>query len=256
MRKGILFLNGSLGLNVLNFILNSNKIKLLCLVINEPTKRTANLVEAIQNTLKKNDLNIPIYEYQKNLWTQTEFNQNIKFLDFGVSALFGHKIPMESEAFSAIRILNLHPSLLPLGKGADPIPWSIIEKRDQGVTIHEVDSNIDTGPTIYQEKIMVDVSKDAGEIYEIACEKLFQIFKLILDDWLNGKIEGKPQIGHGTLHESSELRKVRIRLQEDATDFEQFIRMIKALTYSDGRKAILKLSDGQSWEVQICMRKI
>ena len=42
-------------------------------------------------------------------------------------------------------ILNIHPSLLPFGRGKYGYFWSIINSEPFGVTIHLVDEGIDSG---------------------------------------------------------------------------------------------------------------
>ena len=43
------------------------------------------------------------------------------------------------------RAINLHVSYLPWNRGADPNLWSIYENTPKGVTIHQIDSGVDTG---------------------------------------------------------------------------------------------------------------
>lgn len=55
------------------------------------------------------------------------------------------------------RILNIHPSLLPAFPGIDA--WKqALEARvsETGVTIHEVDSGMDTGPVVLQESVIIN----------------------------------------------------------------------------------------------------
>lgn len=51
------------------------------------------------------------------------------------------------------RIVNIHPSLLPLYPGVDSYKRAFDDKvSESGVTIHLVDEGVDTGPVIFQEK--------------------------------------------------------------------------------------------------------
>ena len=52
--------------------------------------------------------------------------------------------------------LNVHPSLLPLGRGPEPVFWTLRRgERRTGVTIHRMDAGLDTGPISLQEGIAV-----------------------------------------------------------------------------------------------------
>lgn len=53
--------------------------------------------------------------------------------------------------FASRRLFNLHYSLLPAYKGCYPGIWPILNGESKsGVTLHEIDSGIDTGPIIAQ----------------------------------------------------------------------------------------------------------
>lgn len=51
------------------------------------------------------------------------------------------------------RLLNLHISLLPWNRGADPNLWSWIDDTPKGVSLHVIDRGLDTGPLIAQEPV-------------------------------------------------------------------------------------------------------
>lgn len=64
------------------------------------------------------------------------------------------------------RILNIHPSLLPLYPGRQGIADAYKDgAAETGVTVHLVDQGIDTGPILAQEKITVE-SSDTLETLE------------------------------------------------------------------------------------------
>lgn len=51
------------------------------------------------------------------------------------------------------RIINLHISMLPWNRGADPNFWSWFDATPKGVSIHQIDAGIDTGPVIAQQEV-------------------------------------------------------------------------------------------------------
>ncbi|HHT68301.1 MAG TPA: phosphoribosylglycinamide formyltransferase, partial [Firmicutes bacterium] len=54
------------------------------------------------------------------------------------------------------RIINIHPSLLPLFPGKDAIGQALMAgATETGVTIHYVDEGMDTGPIIAQKRIAI-----------------------------------------------------------------------------------------------------
>jgi methionyl-tRNA formyltransferase len=48
-------------------------------------------------------------------------------------------------------VLNAHPGLLPAYRGVDVIAWAVLNDDPLGVTVHWVDSGIDTGPSVAQQ---------------------------------------------------------------------------------------------------------
>jgi methionyl-tRNA formyltransferase len=50
---------------------------------------------------------------------------------------------------AGVRILNLHPGRLPEYRGVRPVNWALRNRdRVHGVTIHEIDAGVDTGPIV------------------------------------------------------------------------------------------------------------
>jgi len=77
-------------------------------------------------------------------------------VDVIISYRYRHLIPKQClDAFSG-RIINIHTSMLPWQRGAHPIFWGFIEGSQLGVTIHEIDAGMDTGPIIAQIPVYVD----------------------------------------------------------------------------------------------------
>ena len=75
------------------------------------------------------------------------------------------------------RFINVHPSPLPDLRGADPIPGAILHRRDSGVSVHEMDDGIDTGPIITQTRIPYDEGIDARLLYHLCFRLEPQVFR-------------------------------------------------------------------------------
>ncbi|MBN2605330.1 MAG: phosphoribosylglycinamide formyltransferase [Bacilli bacterium] len=84
------------------------------------------------------------------------------------------------------RIVNIHPSLLPLYKGKDAVGQAL-KARDKktGVTVHFVDEGIDTGKIIMQEEIRIEPSWDRHDlelqIHKVEHEIYYKAIKKILE---------------------------------------------------------------------------
>ena len=174
-----------------------------------------------------------------------------------MSALFGHILPIELLTGITCKIVNLHPSLLPNGRGADPIPWSLIKDERQGATIHIIDSGLDTGGILAQKEIETNIAMNSGDVYEIVCKVLYEEFVLIFPIWINGGAEIKPQPQVNLKpNQSKQLEAIRITEDGELGTFGGFIRKLQALKFSDGRKPVFKDKDGNHWEIDIFMSPV
>lgn len=71
--------------------------------------------------------------------------------DLIVVACFPWRLPGWLRALPAHGCLNVHPSLLPDGRGPEPVFWTFRRGlTETGVTIHVVDAGFDTGPIVAQ----------------------------------------------------------------------------------------------------------
>jgi phosphoribosylglycinamide formyltransferase-1 len=63
--------------------------------------------------------------------------------------------------------LNVHPSLLPAFPGLDAVGQALATgAAETGVTIHFVDSGIDTGPIVAQERVTIERGDTVESLYE------------------------------------------------------------------------------------------
>jgi phosphoribosylglycinamide formyltransferase 1 len=110
---------------------------------------------------KQEDIDAFVFN-PKDFSSKTEFertivlelqNRGIQFLILaGYMRLIGPTLLHEYEN----RIINIHPSLLPMFPGKDAIGQAIAAGvKTTGVTVHYVDEGMDTGPIIAQESLTI-----------------------------------------------------------------------------------------------------
>ncbi|MFH0749760.1 MAG: methionyl-tRNA formyltransferase [Candidatus Gottesmanbacteria bacterium] len=114
--------------------------------------------------------------------------------DLFITACYGQKLPSGVLALPAHGALNIHPSLLPRWRGADPVPWTIIAGDAQtGVTILTITDTFDSGDIVTQKKISI-TEKDRPDdlrtrLFTLGAELLVNI----LPEYVNGSIKPVPQ---------------------------------------------------------------
>jgi methionyl-tRNA formyltransferase len=244
-----LFINGKLGLQVLNFLLQNSNHKIVAIVLNSQEKRSTEYVENVKNLL--GDSHLP----QIILWENMSkgfkiFHKELESPSHAVSALFGHILPEDLIKEFTGGVLNLHPSLLPIGRGAHPISWSIMDEQPQGITLHLIDQGLDTGNIVFQKEIFTNVSMSAGEIYEIAMTELLESFSKYFPRWIKGELDAYAQSESIEIrHTSKEMKSLRTINENEVSTFGGFVRRLQATTFSDGRLPIYIDNLDNMWEI-------
>jgi methionyl-tRNA formyltransferase len=89
---------------------------------------------------------------------------------------------------------NVHPSLLPLYRGATPLQSAIRDGRDEtGVTIIAMDAGMDTGDVLLQERAPIGPEETYGELHDRLAERGAELVLEALDAYANGTLTRKPQ---------------------------------------------------------------
>jgi methionyl-tRNA formyltransferase len=86
--------------------------------------------------------------------------------DLGVMAYVLLFAPPEFCTIPRHGMIQFHPSLLPLHRGASSIPWAIIRGRTEtGLSIFRPTPGLDEGPVILQKRVKIDPDDTAGSLY-------------------------------------------------------------------------------------------
>ncbi|MBI4066177.1 methionyl-tRNA formyltransferase, partial [Candidatus Gottesmanbacteria bacterium] len=97
-----------------------------------------------------------------------------------VSACYGQKIPWETIRQARFGGLNVHPSLLPRWRGADPVPWAILAGDHQtGVTVATLSEKFDEGAVVAQKKFPI-IDSDTSDalrttLFTIGADLLMEV---------------------------------------------------------------------------------
>jgi methionyl-tRNA formyltransferase len=82
-----------------------------------------------------------------------------------VVVAFGRILPGRIIFLPPLGSINLHPSLLPLYRGAAPINWAIINgERETGCTTMFMDEGMDTGDILLSERVTIEPEENALEL--------------------------------------------------------------------------------------------
>jgi methionyl-tRNA formyltransferase len=122
--------------------------------------------------------------------------------------------------------LNVHPSLLPRYRGATPIPAAILSGDEYtGVSIIRLIRRLDAGPLVYQHQVPLTGTETSGYLSELLAEESARILPGVVLDWVNGRIEERPQDDELATY-TRELRKTdgQIDWNQPAPQIERHVR--------------------------------
>ena len=122
-----------IALKSLEYLYNSDKINILA-VVTQPDKPSGRGQKLTMSPIKEFALskNIPVFQ-PKSLRKSPEIIEELKNLkpDFFVTFAFGQILSQEVLDIPKYETINLHASLLPKYRGANPIQRAIIEGEKQ-----------------------------------------------------------------------------------------------------------------------------
>ena len=115
-------------------------------------------------------------------------------IQVGVVASYGKIIPQSVIGAISKGLLNIHPSLLPKYRGPAPLPQTILDdSKDTGVTIIQIDAEMDHGPIVAQKTIHVN-EWPTYEVFETnMAREGAHLLASVLPEWVAGTITATPQ---------------------------------------------------------------
>ena len=129
---------------------------------------------------------------------------------FVVSFNYRHLIAKEVLDLLPGKVINLHTSLLPYNRGSAPNVFSFLEDTPKGVTIHLMDSGLDTGDILCQKELRFDEEKETfATTYDKLLEEIKRLFKENWQAIRAGELKPVRQEGEGTYHRMRELDAIR-----------------------------------------------
>lgn len=106
--------------------------------------------------------------------------------------------------------VNLHISLLPWNRGADPNFWSWLDDTPKGVTIHLIDEGVDTGRMIWEGCVQPMAEHSTLKTsYEFMCQQLERGFAQLWPRIRMNEFMTVEQDGIGSVHKKSDLDKYK-----------------------------------------------
>lgn len=170
-------------------------------------------IDGFQKSLKK-------YALEHNI-KLTSIIQCYKIKDLIFISLEFNKI-INPKLFLSDNLFNLHFSLLPEYKGMYTSVFPILHGKDiSGVTLHKIDSGIDTGELIAQNKFKININDTCKNLYLKYLKYGFKLFKENIEFLISGDYNTNPQPHIGSTYYSvKSIDFDNIKIDFNKTSFE------------------------------------
>lgn len=157
------------------------------------------------------------------------------------------------ELVDGVRCVNVHPGLNPYNRGWFPQVFSIINGLPSGVTIHEIDNELDHGSIIAQREYKIQSWDTSGSAYakiiNIERELVLEHYTAIRDQTYKAVAPEK----EGNLNYKKDFDRLKhIDLGQQGT-FGEFIDRLRALTHDDFCNAYFIDASGNKVFVRISL---
>ena len=179
-----------IALKSLEYLYNCDNINVLA-VVTQPDKPKGRGQKLSMSPIKEFALSKNIAVFQpKSIRKDAETIEKLKELkpDFFVTFAFGQILSQEVLDIPKYETINLHASLLPKYRGANPIQRAIINGDDKtGICTMITELGLDSGDVCLKEVIDIDDNMNCCDLYE----KISDLSPKLLEDTLTGIINNK-----------------------------------------------------------------
>ena len=176
-------------------------------VVTQPDKKKGREQQLSCSPVKELALQHKLTIYQPVKVREQEFLDQMNALnpDAIIVAAFGQILPKALLDIPKYGCINVHASLLPKYRGAAPIQYAILDgESETGISIMYMDTGIDTGDVILQERLPIAPDETGGSLFD----KMADLGSRLL-------LEALEQIEKGTA--------VRIKQDDDKATYVKMI---------------------------------
>jgi methionyl-tRNA formyltransferase len=175
--------------------------------------------------------------------------------DYVVSCGYKHIVPESILEIPNQGSLNLHPSYLPYNRGANPNVWSIVEGTPSGVSLHYMDTGIDTGDIVARESVKTNFSDTGQDLHERLEDAQVKLFKEMWPKIESGTVSTiKQEDTKGTFHHSQEVEELCELNPAEEIRVDKFLNRLRALTYPPYKNAKIRIDD-ETYYVEVDISK-
>ena len=239
----VLLADGAVGAKIARFLIKSHPDDLALIVTTQ--------INDIHREAEGNGIPVCVFDSEKNVLDRLDGDA-----DLGVLAWWPKLLKCPLLDAPRLGFVNTHPSLLPHNRGKHYNFWALVEQAPFGVTLHRVDSGIDTGDVVAQATIDYDWCDTGETLYKKAQTAMLELFCKTYPVLRTGQYESKPQNADGgSFHRASELEsasKIDLDVRYQARDL---LNLLRARTF-EGHPGCWFEEAGNRYQISLTIRKV
>ena len=200
MIKVVFFGTPKIALKSLEYLYKSDNIEVVA-VVTQPDKPSGRGHKMTSSPIKEFAIvhNLPVFQ-PKSIRKEPEIQAELKNLepDFFVTFAFGQILSQEVLDIPKYETINLHASLLPKYRGANPIQRAIINgDSETGICTMITELGLDCGDVCLKKVIPLSDSTNCEELFNIISEDSPQLIEKTLIGLVDKTIIPQPQCEEG-----------------------------------------------------------
>lgn len=230
MIRIVFFGTPAIALKSLEYLYNSDKIDVVA-VVTQPDKPAGRGHKITMSPIKQFALshNLPVFQ-PKSIRKEPEMQTEIKKLnpDFFVTFAFGQILSQEVLDIPKYETINLHASLLPKYRGANPIQRAIINgDKETGICTMITELGLDCGDVCLKEVIQIPEEMTCVDLFEEISEKSPELIEKTLIGLVDKTLTPVPQCEDGVcMANKLSKEETLIDWNKSATDIHNLVRGI------------------------------
>lgn len=228
MIKVVFFATPKIALKSLEYLVKSGKIDVLA-VVTQPDKPTGRGHKVLPPPVKEFALvhNIPVFQ-PESIKKDLAVLEELKKLDadFFITFAFGQILSKEVLEIPKYSVINLHASLLPLYRGANPIQRALINgDKKTGICTMITEEGLDCGGICLRDEIEITENMNYEELFELIAQKSPELIEMTLINIKSGALKSVEQC-HDNATYAHKIKKedAQINWRKSARETHNLVR--------------------------------
>lgn len=228
MIKIIFFATPKIALKSLDYLVKSDKIEVLA-IVTQTDKPSGRGHKFAAPPIKEYALehNIPCFQ-PESIRKDFEIQKQLKELqpDFFVTFAFGQILSKEVLEIPKYATINLHASLLPLYRGANPIQRALINgDKKTGICTMVTEEGLDCGAICLMDEIEITENMNYEELFELISEKSPELIEVTLLNIKSGALQPIEQCCNSvTYAHKVKKEEAQINWEKSAREIHNLVR--------------------------------